>query len=31
MRDYMKCKKMGDNMKTIKHEIQNNITFNINN
>ena len=31
MRDYTKCKKIIDNMKTIQNEIQNNITFNINN
>ena len=31
MKDYMKCRKKVNNMKTIKYEIQNNITFNINN
>ena len=31
MKDYMKCRKKVDNMKIIKYEIQNNITFNINN
>ena len=29
MRGYMKCKKIIDNMKKIKYEIKNNITFNI--
>ena len=28
MRDYMRCKKKADNMKIIKHEIQNNTIFN---
>ena len=31
MRDYMRCKKMVNNMKIINNEIKNNITFNINN